>query len=510
MRTLMIQKLSIGLLGLVILPFTAQAMHHKNLPVKKRHLAGIIGNAMSAPAQPKDPRTHPSPERQDISDNSPAKEPKKKKHTAQPSNSQQVVQNGAQAGFVEGNISSHDMQLAVRELSKNYDSEESLDWRYPTGLERDTTGATFMHWACLYAQEGCIQGLLGLPGVKEALNTAVNNQGETFLHFAAVGGNLQVVHLLLKEGALCDVKNANGQTPLFCAAMEGHKKVVARLAQAGADLAHQDIDGATPLHYAAYYGHTAVVAYLLKKKVACNDVSSVGTTALLNACAQGHLDIVKLLLAPGRKSVALVNKANADGISPLHNACAGNHLAIAFYLMEKGANIHATTIDGISVLNNACKIETVALALELIKRGVDIHHRTRWDETPLHFACRNNVIPLVEALVGAGAVTSIKNDDGHTPADLATEPAIRELLSFSPLDAPKKEKKGSLTIRLRLTSLLPGAGSPGRKNQRNVIDLTNGEEPVIRREDVVDIDLVYTSETDERPNKRVSTTKNGL
>jgi ankyrin repeat protein len=46
------------------------------------------------------------------------------------------------------------------------------------------------------------------------------------LHYAAVNGDINMVNLLLKNGATVDIQNAFGETPLLFAVWKGHKQVV--------------------------------------------------------------------------------------------------------------------------------------------------------------------------------------------------------------------------------------------------------------------------------------------
>lgn len=78
----------------------------------------------------------------------------------------------------------------------------------------------------------------------------VNKTGWTPLHYAASGGHVQVIELLLENSAYIDAESPNGTTPLMMAAMYGSPEAVKHLIQAGADLQIKNQLGLTALDFA--------------------------------------------------------------------------------------------------------------------------------------------------------------------------------------------------------------------------------------------------------------------
>jgi len=68
-----------------------------------------------------------------------------------------------------------------------------------------------------------------------AKGAKVNREGWTPLHYAATGPNVEVVALMLDQGAAIDARAPNGNTPLMMAVRHGSEGSVTLLVQRGAD-----------------------------------------------------------------------------------------------------------------------------------------------------------------------------------------------------------------------------------------------------------------------------------
>lgn len=78
----------------------------------------------------------------------------------------------------------------------------------------------------------------------------VNKTGWTPLHYAATGGNLEIIKLLLEENAYIDAESPNGSTPLMMAAMYGTADAAKLLMEEGADPLIKNEKGLTAIDFA--------------------------------------------------------------------------------------------------------------------------------------------------------------------------------------------------------------------------------------------------------------------
>ena len=91
-------------------------------------------------------------------------------------------------------------------------------------------------------------------------------------HEAVRRGDSKELARLLSGGALhcgalnVDVFDGDGQTPLHRSALGGNLELVKLLVQFGADVRLANRDGWNALHIAAYGGHDDIVLYLIRRR----------------------------------------------------------------------------------------------------------------------------------------------------------------------------------------------------------------------------------------------------
>lgn len=109
-----------------------------------------------------------------------------------------------------------------------------------------------------------LKGYLDVCQTLVARDADVNKPGWTPLHYAATGGHVAVIHLLLDYHAYVDAASPNATTPLMMAARYGTSEAVKALLDAGADPTLKNALGLTAIDFATQAYRNDAVALLAK------------------------------------------------------------------------------------------------------------------------------------------------------------------------------------------------------------------------------------------------------
>src|SRR5688500_17396025 len=84
--------------------------------------------------------------------------------------------------------------------------------------------------------------------------TYTDERGRTALHYAAYQGYLDIVKLLVEQGAVIDYEDHSGETPVYFAALQKQKHTALYLLEKGAKPTINDFKGNSFLHVTARTG----------------------------------------------------------------------------------------------------------------------------------------------------------------------------------------------------------------------------------------------------------------
>ena len=236
--------------------------------------------------------------------------------------------------------------------------------------------------------------------------TAVDENGWTDLHYAALLNVPELVEALNDAGAAADVRLKGGSLPLS----DSLKGTLAALGH-GAALRGWNADGETPLMIAVVAGSSEAAVALAERGADINAKNDHGDTALHFAASKNAREIVEWLVEQG----ADVAVRNDDGETPLHVAARSSARETAAILITRGANIHARDRGGRTPLHWAARSNAWEIAERLIAYGVGVDATNNVGDTPLHVAAWGNARKTAELLVGSGADIAARDDDGNTP-----------------------------------------------------------------------------------------------
>ncbi len=155
----------------------------------------------------------------------------------------------------------------------------------------------------------------------------------TKLHSAAFYGRIELVELLLIQGAEINARAKDGVAPLHLAIKKGHLKVAQLLFAKGANLAAKDNQGNSPLHIAADAFSSPAIEALVRMGAYVNVRNLDGWTPLHLAANRGKQEVIDALIALG----AEINAEAGNGWTPLKVAVNCGHLQVAERLRKHGA-----------------------------------------------------------------------------------------------------------------------------------------------------------------------------
>jgi uncharacterized protein len=96
----------------------------------------------------------------------------------------------------------------------------------------------------------CLKGQIDMAKKLISRDADINKTGWTPLHYAATGGHVAIIELLLDQDAYIDAESPNGTTPLMMAAHYGSPAAVKFLLEAGADPTLKNQLGLTAIDFA--------------------------------------------------------------------------------------------------------------------------------------------------------------------------------------------------------------------------------------------------------------------
>jgi ankyrin repeat protein len=139
--------------------------------------------------------------------------------------------------------------------------------------------------------------------IKEIVTTdpgqvnSFSHDGWTALHLASFFGHPEAADLLVKNNAFINprTKNSMNNLPIHAAAASRKIEIVEMLLNQGADVNEKQQGGFTPLHEAAITGNLEMVQLCLKHSVDKNIKNDKGETALTLASSKEHHHVVEFL-----------------------------------------------------------------------------------------------------------------------------------------------------------------------------------------------------------------------
>jgi ankyrin repeat protein len=262
---------------------------------------------------------------------------------------------------------------------------------------------------------------------------------------AVMLGDVKEVQQLIEGGADVNEQEDSEGTVLMMAASRKDIEVVKVLLANGADINAKSKDGRTAL-MAAAYGDAKITKLLLDRGADVRTKTEDGHTALLSAVMAGSADAVKMLLDKGADVNAL-SESNMSSETCLMHAAGSGQEAIVKLLLENGADVNAKTKHGGTALLPACNSGQVEIVKMLLDKGADVNSG---GGTALLYASEKGHTDVVKMLLDKGAEVNTQAKDGNTAilyAAMAGSADIVKMLLGKRADANTKNKHGMTALR---------------------------------------------------------------
>ncbi|XP_008556305.3 putative ankyrin repeat protein RF_0381 [Microplitis demolitor] len=246
---------------------------------------------------------------------------------------------------------------------------------------KSSSGLTPLHIAALKNNLTIAKKLISKGATNEAYSRYGSLLNATPFHMAVLKNSVEVIKYFLHDLKISiDIRTRDGVTAIQVAAKANSLDTVKLLLDHGADFnAHSTWgDGYTALHLAVMNKNIPMIDLLLSKGPWVNIKSNDDKTILHLAVGTKNKEIVKRLLDAGAHADNVSNAGHFDDITPLLEAARLNLKEIVLMLIDKGADINATTkssffvepLNAIGVVLQEHSPEMLELVLNL---GADIN-----------------------------------------------------------------------------------------------------------------------------------------
>lgn len=301
-----------------------------------------------------------------------------------------------------------------------------------------------------------VKYLIELP--KADINK-ITHDSRSYLHWAAMRGNMDLIEYLLSKKAKTDFLDNRGNTPLLALASGGQQNTKAYdlFIASGLDLKKEvNQDGANALLLAiANDKEFKLTDYFISKGLDLKSVDAAGNNAFAYVAATGDIEKLKAVLAkgvpvsqqamlmaaqsgggrrgpapapgaaPAVSPLAIYEYLESVGVKPTNTSKTGQNLLhylarrpggseMVKYFIGKGVNVNAADEDGITPLMAAASgnNDTTVLAL-LLPQVKNINQANAKGQTALSLAVQSNSLPVINYLISKGADVKVLDKKGN-------------------------------------------------------------------------------------------------
>ena len=276
---------------------------------------------------------------------------------------------------------------------------------------RNTTGRTPLMNAALNGNVQAVKSMIK-RGADPSLTDYI---GWNMLHYAAEGGDTDIISLIHTHLPNIESKTGEGHTPLMVAALCGKLHAVKWFLEKGATVACEDKRGWNTLHHAASGGDTDIISLIHTHLPNIESKTGEGHTPLMVAALCGKLHAVKWFLEKG----ATVACEDKRGWNTLHHAASGGDTDIISLIHTHLPNIESKTGEGHTPLMVAALCGKLHAVKWFLEKGATVACEDKSGWNMLHLAAESGDTDIISLIHTHLPNIESKTGEGHTPLMVA-------------------------------------------------------------------------------------------
>lgn len=276
-------------------------------------------------------------------------------------------------------------------------------------------GRTYMFWASLHGNMDVMEYL-----VKNGTNLKhIDEKGSSIMVFSALNGqkDTKVYDYLIKNGADIKAEKSKGGANILLSLSPFFNSLdeTKYYTDKGLEITATDDKGYNIFAYASKHGNTTFLNELIKVGVDPKAIAKDGGNAFIFATQSSRYHTNDLTFFQYLENLGINPNISTElGRNPLHNLVRIKDGAVIDYFISKGVNVNQPDEDGNTPLMLAAGFQQdLDIFNRFFEKGRNWNHKNKEGQTALTYAIMRNSTKVGLLLIGAGASGNLKDNDGN-------------------------------------------------------------------------------------------------